>query len=543
MIVEVVDGAWLSYHERSAAKGLLPSPALTFTRMEEARALSPWVLLIIVGAYFVMLLVLGYLTSGKGDNATFFKAGSNSPWYLVAWGMIGTSLSGVTFVSVPGAVGVGGLNQQLSYMQVVMGYLLGYAVIALVLLPLYYRLGLTSIYTYLQGRFGQRSYHTGAAFFQLSRMLGSALRLYLVAVVLDGFVLGPLGFPLWATVVITLVLIYSYTYRGGIQTIVYTDTIQTLAMMVAVVIAGMAILNNLGSGVGDLLGIVSRSGLDQVFFFEGGWSDDNNFWKQFFSGALITIVMTGLDQDMMQKNLTCRTLPDAQKNMATFAMLLVPINLMFLTLGILLYQFIAESGIQPPLNAAGAIRGDQVFPMIAFEHMGVVGGVAFIIGLVAAAYSSADGSLTALTTSFCVDFLGFEQQPDTPEVRARQLTQRRWVHIGWSVAMFVVIISFWLFAADQSIINKVFKWAGFTYGPLLGLFTFGMLTRRQVRDVWVPVVCVLAPVITYVLDANSVAWFNGLKFGFTVLAINGLLTYLGLLAISYNSDVQLSEAR
>ena len=496
-------------------------------------ALSPWLLLAVVVAYFAVLIVLGRLTAGAGDNAAFFRAGRSSPWYLVAWGMIGASLSGVTFVSVPGAVGVGRLNQELAYMQVVFGYLLGYAVIALVLLPLYYRMGLTSIYGYLAERFGERSYKTGAAFFQLSRMLGSALRLYLVAIVLDGFILGPLGFPVWATVAVTLALIYAYTVKGGIQTVVYTDTLQTAAMLFAVVITAVTILNRLGDGLADLPAIVARSGLDQVFYFEGGWSDPNNFWKQFLSGALITIVMTGLDQDMMQKNLTCRSLPDAQKNMATFAVLLVPINLMFLVLGVLLYTYIGETAtLAVPLSPDGTVVGDKVFPLIALSELGAIGGVAFLIGLVAAAYSSADGSLTALTTSFCVDFLGFEREVDTPDTRRRQERQRRWVHLGWTVAFFVVIVGFWLFASDQSIINKVFYWAGFTYGPLLGLFAFGMLTRLRARDRWVPVVCVAAPVLTYVIDVNSAAWFGGLRLGFLVLALNGLLTFLGLLLLS-----------
>ncbi len=494
-------------------------------------ALNPWLLLGIVGGYFALLLVIGYLTAGKADSKAFFKAGQSSPWYLVAWGMIGASLSGVTFVSVPGAVGMDGLNQQLSYMQVVLGYLLGYAVIALVLLPLYYRLGLTSIYGYLAERFGMRSYYTGAAFFQISRMLGSALRLYLVAIVLDAFVLGPLGVPVWATVAGTLALIYAYTYRGGIQTVVYTDTLQTFTMLTAVGIAVYSITHSLGGGLGDLGHLVSMSGLDQVFFFEGGWGDNNNFWKQFFSGALITIVMTGLDQDMMQKNLTCRTLGDAQKNMATFGVLLVPINLLFLVLGILLFTYVQQLGLELPVNDAGRVVGDKLFPMIALQQLGPVAGIAFIVGLVAAAYSSADGSLTALTTSFCVDFLGYERGEMTEGRSDRLQVQRRWIHLGFTVLMFVVIMGFWLSGAGESVINKVFKWAGFTYGPLLGLFAFGMMTKLRVRDWAVPIVCVAAPVLTYVLDANSEAWLGGFQFGFTVLALNGMLTFLGLLAL------------
>lgn len=505
----------------------------------EVQALSPWLLLAIVGSYFLVLILVGFWTAGKGDNETFFKAGGTSPWYLVAWGMIGASLSGVTFVSIPGAVGLGGHNQQLSYMQVVLGYLLGYTIIALVLLPLYYRLRLTSIYGYLAERFGESSYYTGAAFFQLSRVIGSSFRLYLVAIVLDSFVLGPIGVPFWVTVAVTLALIYLYTFKGGIQTVVYTDTIQTLAMLLAVGIAVYTLAGAMGDGLDQLGDTISNSGLNQVFFFDGGWTDPNNFWKQFFSGALITIVMTGLDQDMMQKNLTCRSLPEAQKNMFSFALLLVPINLLFLILGILLFQYLEQMGIQPPFNADGNIQGDKVFPMIALEYLGPIGAITFIIGLVAAAYSSADSALTALTTSFCVDFLGFEREAvanrtslvETEDhLSARQRRLRSMVHVGFAIVLFCTIILFW-YLPDQSIINKLFTWAGFTYGPLLGLFAFGMLTTWQVKDRFVPVICILAPVLTYVINANSASWFDGLELGFLVLAVNGLLTFLGLLLL------------
>ena len=484
---------------------------------------SPTLLLAVVLGYFALLIGVSYLTSGRGDSQAFFTAGKSSPWYLVAWGMIGASLSGVTFVSVPGVVGAGGLNQQFSYMQVVLGYLLGYAAIALVLLPLYYRLGLTTIYGYLEGRLGRWSYHTASAFFILSRVIGASFRLYLVAIVLDAFVLGPLGVPFAATVAVTLALIYLYTFRGGIQTVVYTDTLQTLAMLMAVGIAVYSITDALGDGLGEVASVIRGADLGQVFFFEGGWTDDNNFFKQFFGGALLTVVMTGLDQDMMQKNLTCRSLRDAQKNMGSLAVLLVPINALFLALGALLYVYLGQVGLDVPE------RADQVFPTVALGLLPPLAGVTFVVGLIAAAYSSADSALTSLTTTFCVDFLGFRQN-DGADERVRRRT-RSLVHVGFAAVLFVVIIVFYLIS-DDSVINSLFWAANLTYGPLLGLFAFGLFTRRKVRDPLVAPVCVLAPLLSYVIDARSEVWFGGFKFGFLLLALNGLITFAGLLAIS-----------
>ena len=491
--------------------------------MEGPSMISPGLLLTIVIGYFAVLIAISYLTSGKGDNDTFFKAGKSSPWYLVAWGMIGASLSGVTFVSIPGVVGAGGLNQQLSYMQVVFGYLLGYAFIALVLLPLYYRLGLTSIYEYLAKRFGHSSYLTGAAFFQLSRIIGASFRLYLVAIVLDMFVLGPLGFPVWATVAITLILIYLYTFKGGMRTVVYTDTLQTFAMLTAVGVALYALSANLGGSIFEIPTLVAESGLDQLFFFGGGWGDVNNFWKQFFSGALITIVMTGLDQDMMQKNLTCRSLGDAQKNMFSLSVLLIPINLIFLSLGILLYSNLLMLDLEIPAKA------DQIFPTMAIGHLPPIAGITFVVGLIAAAYSSADSALTSLTTSFCVDFLGFDRTDGVKEVNQKRT--RNIVHIGFALVLYVVILIFYALN-DDSVINSLFRIAGLTYGPLLGLFAFGLSNRRPLRDKLVPVVCVIAPLLTWIIDKNSAAWLGGFQFGFTLLALNGLLTFLGLWLLS-----------
>ena len=503
-------------------------------------ALSPLVLLAVVGGYFAVLVVVGPPDRRQGRRRGLLPRGRSSPWYLVAWGMIGASLSGVTFVSIPGVVGAGGLNQQYAYMQVVLGYVLGYVAIAWVLLPLYYRLGLTSIYGYLAERFGRRAYFTGAAFFQVSRVIGASFRLYLVAIVMDAFVLGPLGVPFWATVAVTLVLIYAYTFRGGIQTVVYTDTLQTAVMLLAVGIAVYAITDRLGVTLAEVPALVADSGLDKTFFFGGGWSDPNNFFKQFFSGALLTVVMTGLDQDMMQKNLTCRTLGDAQKNVMSLSVLLIPINLLFLTLGILLYVFLQREGIEIPLTDEGAVAGDRVFPSVAIQRLGPAAGITFVLGLVAAAYSSADSALTALTTSFCVDFLGFERaaDPATPGAAvaktrsdADKRRTRGLVHVGFAVVLFVTILVFYALP-DKSVINKLFTWAGYTYGPLLGMFAFGLSSKRPVRDRYVPLVCVASVILTVIVNDNSAAWFGGLRLGFLVLAVNGALTYVGMAALS-----------
>ena len=500
----------------------------------ETTPLSPLALLAVVGGYFAVLIAVGYFTAGRGDGEAFFKGGRSSPWYLVAWGMIGASLSGVTFVSIPGVVGAGGLNQQYAYMQVVLGYILGYVAIAGVLLPLYYRLGLTSIYGYLAQRFGESSYFTGAGFFQLSRVIGASFRLYLVAIVMDAFVLGPLGVPFWVTVAVTLALIYAYTFKGGIQTVVYTDTLQTTVMLLAVGIAVYSIVTRLGVGLGDIPALVSESGLDQTFFFGGGWSDPNNFFKQFLSGALITVVMTGLDQDMMQKNLTCRNLGDAQKNVMSLSILLVPINLLFLTLGILLYVYLQREGLIVPYANAITTAGDRAFPSVALLQIGPAAAVTFLLGLVAAAYSSADSALTSLTTSFCVDFLGFEREErswafaktENETRRARSL-----VHVGFAVVLFLTILVFYALS-DLSVINKLFTWAGYTYGPLLGMFAFGLTSKRAVWDRWVPVVCVASVLLTVLVNANSEAWFGGLELGFLVLAVNGAITYVGMWGLS-----------
>jgi Na+/proline symporter len=485
--------------------------------------LTPGIILAIIAGYFGLLILISYLTSKDADNQTFFLAGRSSNWLVVAFGMIGASLSGVTFISIPGVVGADGANQAFSYLQMVFGYLLGYLVIATVLMPLYYRLNLTSIYEYLEKRFGFFSYKTGAAFFLVSRIVGASFRLYLVAIVLQAFVMEAFGVPFWATVLITIVLIWVYTFRGGINTIVWTDTLQTICMLLAVVLTLFGIASALETDFAGLIGMVRESHYSQVFFFEGGWSDPNNFFKQFFAGALITIVMTGLDQDMMQKNLSCPNIRDAQKNMFTFSIILVFANLLFLTLGAALYLYATQVGVDIP------DKTDQLFPTIALQNLSPAVGIIFVLGLIAAAYSSADSALTALTTSFCVDFLDFEKKE---QELGQQKRTRFAVHVGFSLILFIVIVIFNA-VNDTAVISKLFEWAGYTYGPILGLFTFGMVTRLQVRDNLVIPVCLVAPVLSYFLNVYSAEILNGFQFGFLIIALNGLLTFLGLLLISY----------
>ncbi len=482
--------------------------------------MSPTLILLVVALYFLLLLVISWRTGRTADSRTFFTGNRNSPWPVVAFGMIGASLSGVTFISVPGAVGAEGANENFAYMQVVLGYLLGYVVIAQVLLPVYYKLKLTSIYSYLEQRFGISSYKTGAAFFLLSRIIGASFRLYLVSIVLDKFVLGPLGVPFAFTVAATILLIWVYTLRGGIKTVVWTDTFQTASMLIAVILTFIFIGREMDMGLGGLVGEISQSDFTKMFYFENGWSDPNNFFKQFFSGMFLTIVMTGLDQDMMQKNLTCRNLGEARKNMYWFSGTLFFVNLLFLALGASLYLYAGHIDLQIPA------RADQLFPTIALEHLSPAIGLVFVIGLIAAAYSSADSALTSLTTSFCIDFLNFEKK----EASSRQNSTRIGVHFGFSLVLFIVILVFWQLN-DESVINSLFRVAGYTYGPLLGLFAFGLFTNRKVIDAAAPWICIVSPILTYILNAYSETLLWGYKFGFELLIVNGAITFLGLLLI------------
>lgn len=486
--------------------------------------MNPTTVILFILAYFGVLLLISFLTSKKANNDSFFIGGNKSPWYLVAFGMIGASLSGVTFISVPGWVGA----SEFSYMQMVLGYFFGYAVIALVLMPLYYRLKLTSIYTYLETRFGLYSYKTGAAFFLLSRTLGAAFRLFLVAQVLQYLVFNQWNVPFFVTVAITILLIWLYTFKGGIKTIVWTDSLQTLFMLIAVGVSIYFISDKLEIGLLDIIGEVGKSDYGQIFFFED-WNDKRHFIKQFFSGMFITIVMTGLDQDMMQKNLSCKNIVDGQKNMFSFSLVLILVNFIFLLLGALLFIYAAKSGLEIPKKL------DNLFPEIATQHLPSVAGIFFILGLVAAAYSSADSALTALTTSVCIDFLDIKKKSENMKVKLRKR-----VHVLVSFVLFIVIILFNLIN-DESVISSLFKAAGYTYGPLLGLYSFGLMTKKRIRDKWVPLICITSPILSFILNLYSVELFHGYQFGFEILIVNGLITFIGLLVISFNQTVKIND--
>lgn len=481
-------------------------------------------ILLCFAAYTVLLFVVMWLTGRRGakGNEAFFRAGRRSPWYVVAYGMIGASLSGVTFMSVPGGVYSGAWT----YMPLVFGYVLGYAVIALLLLPLYYRLNLTSIYTYLEQRFGVRSEKTGALFFILSRLLGSALRMYLVVFVLYEFVFRAWGIPFWVPAVVFIAIILLYTFRGGIKTVVWTDTLQTTFLLAAAAATVVAILNNLDMSFGELMRSSAEKGYTRMFDTD---PTAPKFWvKQVLAGMFITITMTGLDQDMMQKNLTCKNLRDAQKNVMTSSLLFVVVNILFLSLGAALLAYSAETGFALPVNEAGVVVPDKIFPSIAFSLNGFTA-VVFVLGMVAAGYSSADGTLTALTTTFCYDFLGFGRSKDKNADEAKALKVRRLVHVSFALLYLLVIIAFRPFHR-QSLIDTVFDVAGFTYGPLLGLYAFGLFTKRSARDRWVPLIAVVSPVVCYLLKIWSPQWF-GYTFGFEILLVNGLITF-GLLWLS-----------
>ncbi len=477
--------------------------------------MTPFLVLTVILLYFALILVISHVTGRHADNASFFIGNRRSPWYVVAFGMIGASLSGVTFISLPGWVG----DSQFSYMQIVLGYLLGYFIVIQVLLPLYYRLNLTSIYTYLEGRFGWRSYKTGASFFLISRIMGASFRLFLVANVLHISVFSSWNIPFWATVVITILLIWLYTFRGGIKTIIWTDTLQTLFMLLAVVVTVVLIARELDLNFAGLAREVAQSDYSRIFFFSD-WKAGNHFIKQVLSGVFIVVVMTGLDQDMMQKNLSCRNLKDAKKNMYWMSIALVPVNLLFLSLGALLFIFAARYSIPLPEQS------DDLFPLIATRgYLSPMVSIFFIIGLVAAAYSSADSALTSLTTSFTVDIMNGSSLPEKQLQRLRKM-----VHIGISVVLLGVILAFKLIN-NQNVISAIFTAAGYTYGPLLGFYSFGLFTKLRVRDRWVPVIAIASPLISYIISSHSESWFKGYQFGFELLIMNGLLTFLGMLII------------
>lgn len=477
--------------------------------------MTPIQVLIILTVYFGVLIVISIITSKGADTNTFFTANRQSPWYLVAFGMIGSSLSGVTFISVPGNVGKIGFG----YFQVVLGYLLGYWVIIGVLMPLYYRLNLISIYTFLEQRFSFWSYKTGAFFFLISRTIGSSLRLYLAATVLQLFLFDAWNVPFFVTVATTIVLIWVYTFKGGVKTIVWTDSFQTIFLIAAVCIAVWQITQQLGMSLGEMMSTVGNSTYSKMFYF-----DDVNstmfFWKQFLGGAFIAITMTGMDQEIMQKNLTCKNIGEAQKNMFWFSLILVVVNLLFLTLGALLYIYSAETNFPLPEMS------DELFPRLALKELGGAVGIFFLLGITASSYASADSALAGLTTSFCIDFLNFSKKEEKQRKRQKFI-----VHIAFSL-LFLVIIVIFREVNERSVIDAVLNIAGYTYGPLLGLFTFGIFTKRVVNDKLVPFICVLSPVLSYVLSSNSEAWFGGYKFGIEILIANGLITFLGLWLVS-----------
>ena len=477
--------------------------------------MSPTTILLLIAAYFLVLILISYFTGKEDSNDAFFKANKSAPWYLVAFGMIGASLSGVTFISVPGAVEA----KQFGYLQVVFGYFFGYLVIAYVLLPIYYKLNLTSIYTYLRDRFGNVSYKTGSVAFLISRTVGAAFRLFLVAKVLQLLIFDQYHIPFTVTVVITIALIWLYTFKGGIKTIIFTDTLQTLFMLISVVVAIMFLASALElNSASEVYTNVKESTMSKVFFLDD-INDAQYFIKSFLAGMFITITMTGLDQDMMQKNLTCKNLKEAQKNMISFSVVLVFVNILFLVLGLLLTQYANQNGI--------TATKDDLFPTIAMlPEIGVVTSAFFLLGLIAAAYSSADSALTSLTTSFCIDIIELDKKPENTQKKVRKQA-----HVLISVILIVVIVLFDAIFKDVSVIWELFKAAGYTYGPLLGLFAFGIFTKSQLKDKYVWIIAIIAPLVSYLINAYSVDLLNGYQIGFEILIINGLLTFLGLILI------------
>ncbi len=469
--------------------------------------------------YFAALITISYFTSRGADSNTFFTADRQSPWYLVAFGMIGSTLSGVTFISVPGNVGKVGF----AYFQVVLGYLVGYWVIIGVLMPIYYKLKVISIYTYLEQRFDIWSYRTGAFIFLVGRSIGSSLRLFLAATVLQLFLFDAWGVPFYATVAATIALIWIYTFKGGIKTVIWTDTFQTIFLVGAVVITVWHIADTLGYSFTDMVAVIQAKGYAKIFVFD---SPDSAlfFPKQFFGGLFITIAMTGLDQEIMQKNLTCKTLADAQKNMFWFSIVLVVVNLLFLTLGALLFIYCEQKGIAIPQYT------DELFPRLAFNELGPLVGLLFLLGITASSYASSDSALAGLTTSFCIDFLNFKDKDEKTKQRQKFI-----VHLSFSV-LFLIIILVFKEVNERSVIDAVLNVAGYTYGPLLGLFTFGIFMKRKLGGVWVPVVCLISPLLSYWISANSQTWFSGYKISIEILIINGLITFLGLWLISKKGD-------
>jgi len=471
-----------------------------------------YLILFSVIGYFGLLMLIAWYTTNRAGESGYFTGNKQSPWYVVAFGLIGDSLSGVTFISVPGSVA----SNQFSYMQMVLGYIVGYLIIAQFLLPIYYKLNLISIYSYLEQRFGKVSQKTGSLFFILSRMVGAAFRLYITLIVLDIYFFSAFNIPFFVSALIVIGLILLYTYKGGIKTLVWTDTLQSAFLLAGVTLSIYVVCKQLNYSLFDAVTAIKESPMSKLFFFDD-WMSKNNFFKQFLGGMFIAIAMTGLDQNMMQKNLSCKSLADAQKNIRWFSIVVVFINLLFVGLGVLLYQFAAAKGVAIPTKT------DQLFPNIALNYVGGIGAVVFILGITAATFSSADSVLTTLTTSFCIDILGYDETHETKKHKS----SRHLIHIGFAFILFLLIIVFKELNND-AVINQVFRFAGYTYGPLLGLFAFGLFNKINIKDKLVPLVCLAAPIFCYILDTYSKQLFGDYQFGQELLVLNGSITFFGL---------------
>lgn len=474
--------------------------------------MTPVAVLITIASYFLILFTISYIAGRKADNEGFFVGNRKSAWYVVAFAMIGSSISGVTFVSVPGMVGI----SNFSYLQMVLGFVTGQIIIAFVLIPLFYRMNLVSIYEYLENRFGTSSYKTGAWFFFISKILGAAVRLYLVCLTLQLLVFEPFHMPFIMNVILTVALVWLYTFRGGVKSLIWTDSLKTFCLIVSVVLCIYYIATDLKLSFTEMFSTVSDSVLSHMFFFDNV-NDKRYFFKQFLAGVFTMIAMTGLDQDMMQRNLSCKNFKDSQKNMITSGISQFFIILLFLMLGVLLYTFTSHQGITNPA------KSDELFPMIATGgYFPIIVGILFIIGLISSAYSAAGSALTALTTSFTVDILGIKGKTEDTIRKTRKK-----VHVGMAIVMGIVIFIFNLLN-NTSVIDAVYILASYTYGPILGLFAFGILTKRQVRDRYIPLISILSPILCFILQKNSETWFHGYQFSYELLIFNALFTFIGL---------------
>jgi SSS family transporter len=453
------------------------------------------------------------LTSSRADGATFFIANRKAPWFLVAYGMVGVGISGITFISVPGQV----IDTQFSYFQMVIGYAIGLLIVAFFMLPVYYKIRAISIYSFLKERYGNYSHKTGTIFFLMAQTASAAFRLFLMAYVLQIALFDPMGMPFWVTVLVTLLLIWFYTYRGGIKTVIFTDTLQTTFLIAALFLCLWSISKKLDFSAGELYTAMDKEGISQIFFW--GWYDPKNFFKLLFVGTLLTVMTNGLDQSIMQKHLTCKDLKSSQKNIVTLAIILLVVNIFFLFLGGALHLFVLKNNIPIPEQT------DKLFPMLALDHLGLAAGIFFFIGIAAAAYSSADSSLTGLTTSFCVDILNFDDKEDNNQ------KLRHIIHFGFTIILFLLIIVFKQ-VNDQSVLYAFIRTSGFIYGPLLSVFLFGMYSKRTIHDWMIPVICILSPAVSVILDLKSPEWFNGYEFGYDILLLNSILTLIALFLFS-----------